>query len=88
MTEAELEILRLRLRVEIHQMLLRGLYTGLANIGPTAAQMCRDQFAALRRDHAKIVIPGLLPGWSDMIAGEHQEILEDVLSNIEAGFRQ
>ena len=39
MTEVELEILRLRLRVEVHQELLRGLYTGLANSSPTAAQV-------------------------------------------------
>ena len=31
MTENELEILRLKLRIEVLQLLLRGLYTGLAN---------------------------------------------------------
>ena len=31
MTKGELEILRLKLRIEILQLLLRQLYTGLAN---------------------------------------------------------
>ena len=38
--------------------------------------------------YKKIVIPGLLPGWSDLIAGEHQEILDDVLSETEAWIRR
>ena len=88
MTEAELEILRLKLRLEVHQVLLRGLYSGLANISPDAAQTCRNQFAALRQEHSKIVIRGLPPATSDMVAAEYQEALEDVLSNIEAGFRK
>jgi hypothetical protein len=87
MTEVELEILRLRLRVEVHQELLRGLYTGLANSSPTAAQVFRDQFAILRQERSKIAIRSLSPATSDMIAAEYQEALEDVLSNIEAGFR-
>jgi hypothetical protein len=87
MTGVELEILRLRLRAEVHQVLLRGLYTGMANTSPTAAQMFRDQFVTLRREHSKMVIRGLPPASSDMIAAEYQEALEDVLSNIEVGFR-
>jgi hypothetical protein len=87
MTETDLEILRLRLRLEVHQVLLRGLYTGLANISATVAQSCRDQFAKVRSEHAKITIRGAPPEWSDLIAGEYQEALEDALSNIESGFR-
>ena len=87
MTEIDLEILRLRLRMEVHQVLLRGLYSGLANIFPSAAKMCRDQFATLRREHSKTAIRGLPPASSDLISAEYQEALEDVLSNIEAGLR-
>jgi hypothetical protein len=87
MTETELEILRLRLRAEVHQLLLRGLYTGLANSSPTAAQEYRRQFAALRKQHSQLAIRGVDAAQSELIAGEFQEALEDVLSNIEAGFR-
>jgi hypothetical protein len=77
MTEIELEILRLRLRAEAHQVLLRGLYTGLANISPAVAQSCRDQF----EEHSKIVIRGLSPALSEMVAAEYQEALECTLKH-------
>ena len=66
MTEKELDIIRIKIKTEILQVLLRGLYTGLANSSPTAAQACRDRFEALRKDHAKITIPGLTPEYSDL----------------------
>lgn len=87
MTETELEILRLRVRLEVHLVLLRGIYTVLANISPAVAQSYRDQFARLRQEHAKITIPRFSAEWSDLVAGEYQEALEDALSNIETGFR-
>jgi len=87
MTEAELDILRLKLKIEVHQLLLRGLYTGLVNSSPTGPQAYRDRFAALRQEHSKIAIPGIPPEYSDMLSGEYQEALEDTLSFIEAGFR-
>lgn len=59
MTEPELEILRLKLSLEVHRVLLRGLYTMLANTSPAAAQAQRDRFAELRASHATIAIPCL-----------------------------
>lgn len=88
MTEVELEILRLRLRLEVHQVLLRRLYTALANSLPSGPQPFRDQFAILRREHSQITIRGVSSEYSDMIAGEYQEVLDGVLSNIEARFRE
>jgi hypothetical protein len=87
MTEIKLEILRLKLKIEVHHVLLRGLYTGLANSSPTGPQAYRDRFADLRREHSKIAIPGIPPEYSDMISAEYQEALEDTLSSIETGFR-
>jgi hypothetical protein len=87
MTTGELEILRLKLSLEVHRVLLRGLYIAAANSIPGGAQACRDRFAALRKEHAKIVIPGIPPEYSDMVTAEYQEALEDALSSIEAGFR-
>jgi hypothetical protein len=86
MTEQELTILRLNLKIEVHLFLLRGLYSALANISPDASKAFRDRFAALRQEHGKIAIQGLAPGYSDLVAAEYQEALEDALSNIEAGF--
>jgi hypothetical protein len=86
MTEGELQTLRLKARLEVLQVLIRGLYTGLANISPNAAQGWRNRFAELRKEHAKIAIPGVPSEYSDLIAAEYQEALEDSLSNIESGF--
>jgi hypothetical protein len=87
MTKDELEMLRLRLRVETLLLVIRMLYTGLANSSPTAVQAFRDQFARLRQAHSKIALKGMTPEYSDLIAAEHQEVLDDVLTFIESGFR-
>ncbi len=87
MTERELEILRLKVKIEVLHVLLRGLYTGLANSSPNGARAYRDRFSMLRLEHAKIVIPGVPPEYSDLVAAEYQEVLDDTLSDIESGFR-
>ena len=87
MTEAELETFRLKAKIEAIHVLLRMLYTGLANSAPSGPQPYRDQFASLRREHGKIALKGLDPVTSDLIAAEYQEALDDLLTYIEAGFR-
>lgn len=87
MTEAELEICRLKMKFEVHLVLLHGLYTGLANSSPSAGQALREKFAALRQEHAKIAISNLPEGYSDLFAAEYQEALEDALSSIEEGIK-
>jgi len=88
MTESELEILRIKMRLEVHQVLLRMLYTGLANSSPNGTQPYRDKFDALRKEHGKIAVPGLAPEYSDLISAEYQEALDDALSDIESGFKK
>ena len=85
MTPEELEFFRLKVQLEALRVLMRGLYTGLANSSPTAAQAFRESFAKLRKEHGKITFKGLFPEYSDMLASEYQEALEDLLSFIEAG---
>ena len=51
MTPEELELVRIKVRLEAIYVLLRGLYTGLANTSPTAAQAFRDSFQDLRQQH-------------------------------------
>lgn len=87
MTEGELEILRLKLKIEALQVLIRMLYIGWANISPAGAQTLRDQFARLREEHGKIALPGTTPEISDLISAEYQEALDDVLAFIESGIR-
>jgi hypothetical protein len=86
MTESELEILRIKVGMEAIRVLLRGLYTGLANSSPTAAQGFREKFSALRKNHGEIALEGVAPEYSDLMAGEYQEALDDLLTFIESGF--
>ena len=87
MTEAELELVRLKMKIEALYALVHGLYTGLANSSPIAAKGFRDQFAALRQLHAQIVPPNMPPAYSDLVAAEYGEILSGYLTQIESGFR-
>jgi hypothetical protein len=87
MTEEELEIVRLKLKMEVHLVLLRMLYSGLANTVQGAGDAIRAKFAELRAEHDKIVLLNLPEGYSDMIAAEYQEALKDALSLIEGGIR-
>ena len=88
MTEEELEILRLRMQIHALQVLVTMLYTSLAQSSPTAPQDLRDQFASLRSNHERIALTGLKPGYSDLIAGEYQEALDDLLKLIESKLKK
>lgn len=85
MTEQELELLRLKLRIEALQVLVRGIYIGLAALSPDAPQALRVKFEALRRETSLIVLKQYPPEYSDMISGEYQTAINDLLSFIEQG---
>lgn len=87
MTDAELQTFRQDMKIEVIRVLLRGLYTGLANSSPTGGTMVRNRFEELRKEHAKIALPGLPEGYSDMLAGEYQVALDETIAFIEAGIR-
>jgi hypothetical protein len=87
-TEAELKLLRLEVRIEALNMLVRMLYAGLANISPEATKALRRQFEILRREHSTISLPGVSPEYSDLISSEYQDALDDLLEFIEDGFEQ
>ena len=77
----------LKVQLEVLRNLVRGLYTGLASMSPTAPQALRDKFAALRAEHSKIVLKGIDPAYSDMLSAEYQAALDDTLKFIESGFK-
>ena len=91
MAPQELELLQMKIKTEVLLTLLRGLYTYLANISPNGRREVEESFSSLRKEHAMlqhamIVIKGTAPEYSDMVASEAQEALEDALTYIEAGF--
>ena len=87
MTPSELEHFRLKAQLEALRILVRGLYTGLANGSPSASENLRLRFAELRKSHSQVVLKTVNPAYSDMLAAEHQSALEDLLSFIETGFK-
>lgn len=78
MTEADLETARLRLRIRALEEVLRAICTGLSGL-PEIADEYRAQLALLRQEHAQVVLEDRNPAESDMLAGEYQEALDDVL---------
>lgn len=86
MTEQELEIIRLRIRLDVQQVLTHNLYTLLANSSPGLAHGFRQIFATLRAKQYDIVFKQVNPVYSDMMIGEYQEALDEYLNGIEAGF--
>ena len=78
--------MQMKIKTEVLLTLLRGLYTGLANISPDARRGVEGSFANLREQHSLVTIKGVAPEYSDMVSAEAQEALEDVLTFIEAGF--
>lgn len=86
MTEQELEVIRVNLRIEVLKILVGGLYTALAKQSPSAAQALLTKFAEIRQDHSKIALKGLVPEYSNLIAAEYQEALDEMLGSIEQMF--
>ena len=86
MSPQELELMQMKIKTEVLLTLLRGLYTCLANISPDARLAVVKIFSNLRKEHSLIAIKGVPAEYSDMVAAEAQEALDDVLKYIESGF--
>ena len=87
MTPEELETFRLKAQLEVLRVLVRGLYTGLANQSESSAVSLHELFAEIRKRHSKVVLKGLAPALSDLFSAEYQEALEDLLAFIESGIK-
>jgi len=87
MTEDELRVLRLQVRIVALEALVHALCTGLARTLPDARQAIRDQFQVFRQKHSQIALPGVAPEYSDLVSGEYQDALDDVLKKAEQCFR-
>lgn len=87
MTEAELQTLRIIVHLKAMRTLVRGLYLEMASISPDGPCRYREKFIALRARPQKLALTGIDPALSDMAAAEYQRALDELLSYIEAGFR-
>jgi hypothetical protein len=87
MTEADLDLLRLKFKVEVQHVLIKALYISLARTAPNGRKMLEDQFAMLRQVHSQVAPKGLDPAYSDLVAAEYQEALDDTLLDIETALK-
>lgn len=83
MTEDELRELRHQMRTEALWTLVQGLYSIVAVTMPNGSQWLRDRFAEIRQRSETVSIPGLKPGWSDMVSAEYRDALNDYLAELE-----
>ena len=85
MTEQELEIVRIKIRLNVLLDLVRALYSAEARSSPAAAHRIQATFAKMRTEHSNVVLKGLNPVLSHQMAQEGMEALEEYLSQIEGG---
>ncbi len=88
MSETDLEIFRLKMRLESVYVLLRALFSGIVNSAPDDSKAFLEAFAQLRKEHDKVALPDLPGEYSDFAAAEYQEALDDLLSYVEEGLRR
>ena len=87
MTPQELDTIKVKVQLQALRVVLRGLYTGIAN-STGAGKALREEFARLRQEHSTIVLKGVNPAYSDMLAAEYQSALDDLLTDIESGLKE
>ena len=86
MTPEELANIRLNARVEILTTMMRGLYVALAHTAPSVADSMRETFSKLRTSSLQMTLNDTHPAMSDLLAGEYQEVLNEILTFFEDGF--
>jgi len=75
MTEDELRVLRLQVRILALESLVHALCTGLAHTLPDARQAMLNQFRVFRQKHSQIALPGVAAEYSDLVSGEYQDCI-------------
>lgn len=85
MTPEELEIVRFKVKILALETVLDSFCNAVASSSPTAPAALRMKFQDFRKKHSKIVLPGYSAEYSDLLAGEYQEALDDILTKLENG---
>jgi hypothetical protein len=85
MTEHELEIVKLKSQMQALQLVVRVLCSALGRTFPTFGPSLLETGKHAQEEYSKIALKGYPPELSDLIAGEYQEALDDLLKYIEDG---
>ena len=88
MTKDQLEILKLKSQIQALQVVLSMICAALGRTFPSFSESLQETGNQLRESHSKIALKGYPPELSDLIAGEYQEALDDILNFIEDGIKK
>jgi hypothetical protein len=83
MTEQELEIVRAKMKTEALTVLFLGVCSALARAFPTLGPSLLLTAKEKQIEYQQMVLKGLSPAMSDLMAGEYQEAFEDLISLME-----
>lgn len=85
MTEQELEVIKLKLRVEAHSILIVNLWRTLMSYDAKMAEKLQDSLDLIAEANSDVVFSHMLPGFSNLLSDEFNEVIEDLNKRINLG---
>ena len=83
MTEQELEVIKLKLRLEAASVCLLTLSRSLALHFPAFGERLSNDLKTLSQENAHLVFKSMKPEYSDMLASEYQDALNKLISDMQ-----
>ena len=83
MTPEELHIVKTNAQILATQALLIGITKMLARSSRDEKQFLREMATTMRENFSLMTVPGLKPGYSDLLAGELQSAVDDLIQLFE-----
>ena len=86
MTEQELEIVRLKMKIEALSVIFFGVCNALGRTSPAFLPSLLKTAKEKQLEYQVVALKGVSPELSDLIAGEFQEAFNDLISQMENSF--
>lgn len=85
MTEQELEVIKLKLRVEAHSILIVNLWRTLMSHDSSLAEKLQDNLDLIAEANSDVVFSHMLPGFSNLLSDEFSEVILELNKRINLG---
>lgn len=85
MTEQELEVIKLKLRVEAQSILMVNLWRTLMAHDAKLSDALSAQLDLIEEANSEVVFPSMMPSFSNMLSDEFHEVIRDMHRRINAG---